>query len=214
MSLEAALAGLSLATAVSAVYGALREYQTRQREERIAGDLKEGIPPTISAASDPRELNEYLFRGAGPLSLREYATDAEARGVVEQAVTRIDDLMEGPIASPAREQGVRGRSAWEAFERGDAIGALARIRLETELTLRDLAAAYALRTEPTSPTRLIRQLEQVGALDPQSAADLLKAVRVANGALHGESFAEDEVRQAIEMATRGLEAIRRGSRSR
>jgi hypothetical protein len=211
MSIEAALAALSLATAAGAIRGALGLYLERRREGRVASELKREQLPELSIDSDPRALNEYLLRHAGALSVREYMGDAEARGVVERAIARVDDLLgaaETTFTLSSTAASPQLTRAHLAVERGDVVGALAHLRLGVELELRDVASVSDLPEIRGGLTALVRALTRVGALGQVQADQLISATRVANAALHGEPVQADQAREAIVSADTALRDLR------
>lgn len=171
--------------------------------------------PSLGIGSDPRTLNEYLFLRVGELSLREFAGDREIRSTVERAVSRIDDLLESP--SPdlevAAERGAGPphlAAAETAIRRGDAVGALARLRLWIELELQQLAElADAPVKQQGGPSRAIRPLAKLGLITPHEASVLSSSVRLANGAVHGEPVDQEDAARAIESTARVMTDIER-----
>jgi hypothetical protein len=188
----------------------------RRSEARVADRLKEEKPPQLDVESDPRKLNEYLFRDAGELSLREYVADPDVRGVVERAIARVDDLLgesDGDLyaADALPPQVARAKAA---LDRGDIVGALAQLRLGVELELRSLAALSDVPEARAGLSVLVRRLNQVGAVDASEARGLSYAIRVANGALHGEPVAASQAGEALDVASRALESLRTRTRTR
>jgi hypothetical protein len=212
-SIETAVAALSLATGVAAGIGGLRQLGFRRGEEKTADALKTQAAPEVSADTDPRRLNEYLFGRAGALSLREYVADAEVRAVVDRAIARVDELLEQPEweTEPAGNS-PQLQAASNALQRGEVVAGLAHLRLAIEIALTDLAAGYEI-----SPTRgagpLLRRVTQAELLSAQQAQALSRAIRLANGALHGESVSIDEAIEAFTSARDGLKALAAGRSS-
>jgi hypothetical protein len=171
-------------------------------EGKVAERFKREPQPELALGSDPRSLNEYLFLRVGELSLREFAGDSEIRSVVNRAVSKIDDFLESPDQDPHRGGGssvpTHLRAAEDALERGDAVGALARLRLWVELELQQLALLFEVPlTDAGGPSRLIRSLMQIGAITPSEARILSGAVRLANGAVHGEAVETTQAAQVL-----------------
>jgi hypothetical protein len=206
-SIEAALAAVSAATGAVAGLGNLRQLGRRRGEEKVADALKAQSPTEMSTETDPRTVNEYLFKEAGALSLREYVSDPDARAAVERAIARVDELLDQTDESPyGRDESPQLRAATNAFASGEVMGGLAHLRLAIEIALGDLAAQHDL--PPTrGATQLLRHLSQAGVMSTPQVQALLRAIHVANGALHGEPVSQDEALTAFAAARDGLHAI-------
>jgi len=204
MSIEPVVAAVSSLTAIASVFGQIRLLAAERDEGEVAKRFKREPQPDLAPGSDPRSLNEYLFMHAGQLSLREFAGDAEIRSVVGRAVSRIDDLLESPVQEPGKDvDDATGpshlRAAENAIQRGDTIGALARLRLWIELELQQLAELVdAPLRQQGGPSRAIRPLTQMGVITSKEASVLSTAVRLANGAVHGEPVEPKQAATAIQ----------------
>lgn len=215
MLIEALLAALAASTAVGSLAGWIMQRAAKRKEVRIASDLKSRAVLEVSSDSDPRDVNAYLVRAAGPLSVREYATDSRVREVVGRVVSRVDDLLEG-FELPAQAPTGRAHlvAARKALERGDAIGALARMRLAVELELRQVAEMSDLPPGGPGVTRVVHQLQRRGLIRAEEARVLTGAIRLANGGLHGEDITLEAASEAVENCEIVLGAVQEQIRNR
>jgi hypothetical protein len=190
-----------------------KQWEQRREEAKVAEQLKRGageIGEDIGA--DPRGFNDYLFRTAGALSLREYAADAEVRRAVERAVSQIDALME-PASKPDDEtvSSPQLGAAREALERGDPLGALAWLRLGIDLELNGAAERQGLSVGKPGSSALLRPLALSGLVGPDEVDVLSSAIYLANSALHGEEVDLSEAGGAIQAVAETLPSIQEGS---
>lgn len=216
MWIDAALATLSSAVGLAALAGSFAQRAAHRQENEVAADLKAALGPDLSDDADPRDLNRYLVGQLGALSIREYADDADARRVVGRAVSRVDDLLENIDGPTVGGSGGFGHfdAAQRALQRHDPIGALARLRLGIELEMRHLADINGVPTgRPAGLSRLLQSLNRLGVLTDQEAARLTHAIRVANGALHGETVDDAVATEAVINASRALDSLRSRTRA-
>lgn len=207
MSVEIVIAVLSALLTIASLTGSFAQIAAARRQEQLAEALKVRPQPDFSVATDPRSAGDELFKALGPLSLEEYAADADVRRYVERTVGRLDAYLNESRAPAAATERWHPQftEARIAIEREDPVGALARIRLAIELSLRDLAAAYGLSSERyRGPTGELKGLVRADAVSPSQAQDLTTAVRIANAALHGERTSVSHAEEAYELAVRSL----------
>jgi hypothetical protein len=135
--------------------------------------------------------------------------DNDARKVVERAASHAQELVDAtkPRSSGPTEAAPTGGHldlARAALSVGDTVSALARSRLALEVALRDLAEIHGIDARRQAGGRLIRQLVQVGALDPSLASSALEAFQIASRGLHGEPVSADDAEWAVSAIERLL----------
>lgn len=211
ISIDVALAATSVATTVFTAGAGLRGLLSRREEGAIAQNFKARPRESISQTSDPRALNEYLFKEVGSLSLREFAMDQEVRNEVGRAVAQIDEVLEAP--SPAQTSDEPSsphiKAASLALDRHDLVGALAHARLWLELELRQITEWFDIPVTRRGPSGTLGSLAKAGILQPSDAEAFSRLINLGNRAVHGDKVDEVQAQQATSEAIEAMQRVER-----
>jgi hypothetical protein len=209
ISIDIALGAASAATAAFTAAAGIREVWSRREEGAVAQSFKAEPRKPFSPESDPRALNEYLFKQVGKLSLREFAADQDVRSEVGRAVAQIDELLETP--NPAnlgdRLPSPHVGAAFLALDRRDLVGALAHLRLWLELELRQITELLDIPVTRRGPSGALGPLTKAGVLQPPDAEAFSSLINLGNRAVHGDEVDEDQARQAVVKALGAMQRV-------
>lgn len=204
-----ALSVTTTAVAVVAILGvalgALDEVRRRRKSVHALDVARRADREREKATDDPGALLEYLVNRIGPMSLKDFAEDADARAFVTRAADRADGFLNAAITTTASHQD-HLTAAQTLIEAGEIPGGLARLRLAVE------QAINALRDDDLQrpPWAALRYVT-AKTLSPDVAHALEHAVHTANRALHGQHVEQTEALMACRDARHALELLKKAS---
>jgi hypothetical protein len=199
---------LSVALAVAT---AILHQRGRERHEEA---LKAAEGFTVEEAlreGNLRILGTYFFEILGRLPLADYAGDEEARAVVSQAVRNVERFVssDGATVEPGAEELIQldARRAESDVASGDVWGGLTRLRRQIEWSLRRAATEAGIPMEQMGPGQLLHRLMRAGAVSSSAVRPLERAIAICNRGVHGQPLSGEEVEEAFDLASEGLQAM-------
>jgi hypothetical protein len=197
-------AAVAVGGLVGVLLGTIQELRQRRGSRRALELAAVADKERAEATDDPRALYDYLVDRIGPMSVRAFADDHEARRFVFTAASRADAFLNSAAATTASRQDhlTASRSLIKA---GEIAGGLARLRLGLEQEV----ARWEDSLDKVRHGGLARRAVAASDLPDEIARSLSRAVRIANGGVHGEPVSQEQALQAWEDVARATAWMQR-----
>jgi hypothetical protein len=218
--------GAGIFSIAASVWSLALAARDRHAAERVTDDAK--FAEAIQS-DDMIKLGSYLDDVVGKLTVSDYTGRADIKRRVDVYLDRIVDYLnkdtagagldatKSPIRAPLSGAPTSIDEVWnssvvedikQSIEKGAVWNALAKLRCHIEQVLNILAIERQLDIgERKGAGFLVQRLGQAGILDELSVQELMRAIGMANRAIHGDEVTTEDARLALDVAISALSRI-------